>query len=141
MSTAILRRSTGPTFGPVLRGRTHIEARPAGNHCPGRKDGLLSNPDCHELILAEDLDLCRAPYEVVRGRDVFPPKLQALENFRRAHMTSSVLFQPSSGGSTTIRWAISFASLPKTWIPSRASTSSPSLSRDESRPLPETPRE
>jgi uncharacterized radical SAM superfamily Fe-S cluster-containing enzyme len=62
------------------------------------------------LILAEDLDLCRAlersglntvylqfdgvtaaPYEVVRGRDVFPQKLQALENFRRAHMTSSVL--------------------------------------------------
>jgi hypothetical protein len=62
------------------------------------------------LILAEDLDLCRAlersglntvylqfdgvtaaPYEVVRGRDVFPQKLQTLENFRRAHMTSTVL--------------------------------------------------
>lgn len=76
------------------------------------------------LILAEDLDLCRtlersglntvylqfdgvtaAPYEVLRGRDVFPQKLRARENFRLAHMTSTVLVPTLvRGGSMTIRY-------------------------------------
>ena len=86
-------------------------ARPAGNHALARKKGFSQiQIATDDLILAEDLDLCRAlersglntvylrfngvtpaPYEVVRGRDVFPQKLQARENFRRAHMTSTVL--------------------------------------------------
>jgi len=106
------------------------------------------------LRLAASVDLCRSleksglntvylqfdgvtaqPYQAARGRDLFPIKLKALENFRKSGLTSVVLVPTLAKGVMIIRWATSCASHRRVLISSRASTSSPSPLREGLKPL------